>query len=179
MYISGGHRIFVHTILVICKSYDSHEILFFFVFPSPGDKNRPRPVQECRTSLSGTEFYIFFASYTPAGSVLKCTGEQSPGIEEGFTGCPAAQRFSRTVIELIHGRFDFMLRDSGQVPVFRRVLLDEADGVFAQSTLPGSIGMRETDTGIRVTCPAFVARKFLAFVIGDAVHPVNVRGQFS
>lgn len=81
------------------------------------------------------------------------------------------------MIELIHGLFNFTLCNGLQVPVFREILSNVAIGIFVKSAFPGGIRMGEINTGIKVAGHAFVVGKFPAIVIGNSVHPVDVRGK--
>ena len=84
-------------------------------------------------------------------------------------GCAKAKRFPWTVIEFVHGSFDFLWGDGCQIPVFREVLSDEPIGILVQSTLPGGIRMREVDPGIKVGRHAFMVGKLATIVIGQGV----------
>ena len=61
--------------------------------------------------------------------------------------------------------------------MFREVLPNESVGVLVQTTFPGGIRMREVDASLKVTGHAFVVGEFPAIVIGDGMHPVDVRGK--
>ena len=80
----------------------------------------------------------------------------------------------QTVIEFIHGLFNFAYCNGRQIPVFREVLPDESIGILIQSTFPGGTRMREVDVSLKVTGHAFVVGQFLVIVISNGMHSVCV-----
>ena len=81
------------------------------------------------------------------------------------------------MIKFIHGLFNFIFCNGRQVPVFREVLPYESIGILIQATFPRGIRMREIDARLKFAGHALVVGKFPAIVIGDGMHPVDVRGK--
>ena len=60
---------------------------------------------------------------------------------------PEAKALTRTVIEAVCDKLDVVVRDKRKVGSFRKILSDEAIGIFVRTSLPGRIRIGKEEIG--------------------------------
>ena len=88
-----------------------------------------------------------------------------------------AQAFARAVIEGLGDGRALELGERGEVGAFRKVLADEAVGVFVSATFPGVVRSCEVDGNAKLSFDGFVGVEFSAVIGGDGFEPVFVWGE--
>ena len=88
-----------------------------------------------------------------------------------------AEAFAWPVVEGIGDGVALELGERGEVRAFRKVLADEAVGVFVGAAFPGVVGSGEVDWDAQLSFDGFVGVEFSAVIGGDGFEPVFVWGE--
>ncbi len=90
-------------------------------------------------------------------------------------GCLVIERFAWTVIQLVHDRFNVLVRDVPETAALGKVLPDQTVGVFVQAALPRMVGMSKIHLRIEMFLDGFMSGELLAVVGGDRQRLVQIR----
>lgn len=79
-------------------------------------------------------------------------------------GCLHAKAFPWSVVEFVHDVVKILLGDGREITALRKILANEAIGVFVEAPLPGGVRMSKIKIGIEGLGDGFVLGKLFSVV---------------